>query len=59
MVAKGLSPGQRLLVIFVLTILVPALLLAVFGARALWQERHQAEQQLRGRLDDAVFGMSA
>ena len=54
MVAKGLSPGQRLLFIFIATIFVPGLLLALFGARALWQERQFAEQQIQGKLDDAA-----
>ena len=54
MVAKGLSPGQRLLFIFIATIFVPGLLLAIFGARALWQERQLAEQQLQTKLGDAA-----
>jgi signal transduction histidine kinase len=53
MIAKRLSPGQRLLLIFVASIFLPGLLLAVFGARALWQERQVAAQQLQARLDAA------
>jgi len=45
------SPAQKLLVVFILTIFAPGLLLAIFGARALWQERGVAESQLRERLD--------
>ena len=48
---KRVSPAQKLLVVFVLTIFAPGLLLAVFGARALWQERRMADRQLRDRLD--------
>lgn len=54
MLVKRLSPGQRLLFIFIGTIVVPGLLLAVFGLRALWQERQQAEQHLQARLNDAA-----
>jgi hypothetical protein len=58
MAAKRLSPGQKLLVTFILTIFAPGLLLALFGARALWQERQLADQQLRDRLDrDADVAM--
>jgi signal transduction histidine kinase len=53
MVAKGLSPGQRLLFIFIATIFAPGLLLAVFGVRALWQEKQVATQQLQAKLKDA------
>jgi signal transduction histidine kinase len=51
MLGKPLPPAQKLLVVFALTIFVPGLLLAVFGARALWQERRGAEQRLQDRLD--------
>jgi hypothetical protein len=39
MAGHRFSPARKLLSIFVLTIFAPGLLLAVFGARALWQER--------------------
>jgi hypothetical protein len=51
MAGRRLSPAQKLLVIFILTIFAPGLLLAIFGARALWQERRMEESQLRDRLD--------
>lgn len=51
MAGKRLSQAQKLLVVFVLTIFGPGLLLALFGARALWQEKRKAEEQLRDRLD--------
>ena len=51
MPAKRFLQGQSLLVAFILTILAPGLLLAVFGGRALWQERQTADRQLRDRLD--------
>src|SRR4030095_10972702 len=50
MAGKRLSPSQNLLAVFVLTIFAPGLLLAVFGTRALWQEKRTAEGQLRDRL---------
>jgi signal transduction histidine kinase len=46
--------GNRLLAIFCLTILLPGLVLAVFGVHALWQERRFASQQVRDRLDLAA-----
>jgi signal transduction histidine kinase len=54
MITKPLSPGQRLLCIFVVTIFVPGVLLAVFGANALWQQRRLAAQQLQTDLEDAA-----
>src|SRR5262245_9047503 len=48
---KRLSPAQKLLSVFLLTIFAPGLLLAVFGARALWQEQRMADRQLRDWLD--------
>src|SRR5207247_512200 len=51
MAGKRLSPAQKLLAVFVFTIFAPGLLLAVFGARALWQEKRTADRQLRDRLD--------
>ena len=46
-----LRSGSNLLAVFGLTILLPGVLLAVFGARALFQERRLANQQIRERLD--------
>ncbi len=46
-----LRPGLGLLLVFVLTILLPGVLLAVFGLRTLWQERRLAEQQIREQLE--------
>jgi len=43
-----------LLLIFIATIFVPGLLLAIFGVQALWQQREFAAQQLQSRLDDAA-----
>jgi len=40
--------------VFGLTILLPGLLLTVFGVRALVQERRFAQQQIRERLDTAA-----
>jgi hypothetical protein len=39
---------------FILTILVPGFLLAIFGVRALLQERRLAEQQLHNRLEHSA-----
>jgi signal transduction histidine kinase len=52
--ATRVSSAQKLLAIFILTIFIPGLLLAVVGARALWQERRLADRQLRDRLDHAA-----
>src|SRR5262245_33161560 len=51
MLRNRLSPGQRLLVVYALTIFGPGLLLAIFGARALWQEKQSAGRQLQSQLD--------
>jgi signal transduction histidine kinase len=51
MLRNHLSPGQRLLVVYALTIFGPGLLLAIFGARALWQEKQSAGRQLQSQLD--------
>jgi signal transduction histidine kinase len=51
MVGSRLSPAHKLLLVFVLTVFAPGSLLAVFGARALWQERRTAEGELRARLE--------
>ena len=51
-------PSRGLLVLFVLTLLLPGTALAVFGARALIQERQLADQEIRQRLEsvaDNVF----
>ena len=49
-----LRPGHGLLIVFGLTILLPGMLLAFFGLRALRQERRLADQQIRERLDRAA-----
>lgn len=46
-----LRSGSGLPAVFGLTILLPGLLLTVFGVRALVQERRFAQQQIRERLD--------
>jgi signal transduction histidine kinase len=46
--------GRRLLALFALTILLPALLLAALGVRAIRQERRLAEQQAREALERAA-----
>jgi len=46
-----LRPGHRLPAIFVVGILLPGVVLAVFSARALVQERRLADQQIRERLE--------
>lgn len=48
-----LRPGRDLLLVFTFTILLPGILLAVFGVRALRQERRLLDQQIRERLDRA------
>ena len=50
MLRNRLSPGQRLLVVYALTIFGPGLLLAIFGARALWQEKQSAGRQLQSQV---------
>lgn len=49
-----LRPGQRLPAVFVVGILLPGLILAVFSISALVQERRLADQQIRERLDRAA-----
>ncbi len=49
-----LRPGRDLVVVFALTILLPGVLLAVFGVRALRQEGRLANQQIRERLELAA-----
>jgi signal transduction histidine kinase len=51
MPARPFAPARRLLAVFVCTIFVPGVLLATFGARALWQEARGANRELRDRLD--------
>jgi len=46
-----LRPGHRLPALFVVGILLPGIVLAVFSARALVQERQLANQQIRARLE--------
>src|SRR5262245_57316808 len=54
MLRNRLSPGQRLLVVYALTIFGPGLLLAIFGARALWEEKQSAGRKLQSQLDHAA-----
>jgi signal transduction histidine kinase len=49
-------PARSLLALFSLTVVLPGVLLAVFGLRTLWQERQFADQQLRERLNGAADG---
>ena len=49
-----LRPRDRLPVLFVVGILLPGIVLVVFSARALVQERELAEQRVRERLDRAA-----
>lgn len=49
-------PARSLLALFSLTVVLPGVLLAVFGLRTLRQERQFADQQLRDRLDGAADG---
>ncbi|MCR4376236.1 MAG: sensor histidine kinase [Acidobacteria bacterium] len=44
-------PGRHLVLVFTLTILLPGLVLAIVGVRALIQERALAAQEMRERLD--------
>jgi signal transduction histidine kinase len=46
--------GRRLVALFGITILLPALLLAALGARTIRQERRIADQQLRERIERAA-----
>ena len=54
MLAGHITPGQRLVGVFVFAVLVPGVVLSGFAARALWQERDLAQRQLRDRLDYAA-----
>ena len=49
----AIRPPHRLLLIFAFTILVPGILLAFFGLRALLQESRLVDQQIRERLQGA------
>src|SRR5713226_8632600 len=49
-----LRSGSDVLALFGLTILLPGVLLTVFGVRALVQERRFAQQQIRERLERAA-----
>jgi signal transduction histidine kinase/tetratricopeptide (TPR) repeat protein len=50
-------PGRHLVLVFTLTILLPGLVLAIVGIRALLQERALAGQEIRERLDrNAALG---
>jgi signal transduction histidine kinase/tetratricopeptide (TPR) repeat protein len=49
-----LQPGHRLLAIFVTCILLPGVVLAVLGLRALGQDRQLADQQIRESLEAAA-----
>ena len=46
-----LKPGHGLVALFLLTVLLPAALLAFLGFRAFRQERRLADQQVRDRLE--------
>ena len=50
----AMRPPHRLLLIFAATILVPGILLAFFGLRALLQESRLVDQQIRDRLRGAA-----
>ena len=50
----AIRPPHRLLLIFAATILVPGILLAFFGLRALLQESRLVDQQIRERLRGAT-----
>jgi signal transduction histidine kinase len=47
-------PGHALAALFVITVLLPGLLLAIFGIMALRQERSRADQEIQQRLDRAA-----
>ena len=49
-----LKPGHVLVALFLLTVLLPAALLAFLGFRAFRQERRLADQQVRDRLERAA-----
>jgi signal transduction histidine kinase len=52
-----MRPTQRLVGIFIITILAPSLILGFFAVKALRQERELADQQLRERLTLAAEGI--
>ncbi len=47
-------PGHTLTALFAISVLLPGLLLAVFGFRALRQERSRADREIRERMDRAA-----
>ena len=49
-----LHTGRGLIALFTVTMFLPGILLAVFGVRALYQERRLADQQIRERLERAT-----
>src|SRR5262245_43814968 len=51
---RPMRATQRLAGIFIITILVPGLILGFFGLRALRQEKGLADQQIRERLTAAA-----
>src|SRR5262245_44556202 len=51
---RRMPATQRLVGIFIISILAPGLILAFFGLRALRQERGLADQQIRYRLASAA-----
>src|SRR4051794_21743491 len=48
---RPMQAAQRLIGIFIITILAPGLILGFFGLRALRQERSLSNQQIRERLN--------
>jgi signal transduction histidine kinase len=48
------QPGHFLTALFALSVLLPGLLLAIFGFRALRQERSRADQEIHERMDRAA-----
>jgi len=46
--------GSGLAILFIVTVLFPALLLAIFALRALQQERNRADQQIDERMERAA-----
>src|SRR5215471_11704924 len=51
---RPMRASQRLVGIFIITILAPGLILGFFGLRALVQEKGLADQQIRERLAAAA-----
>jgi signal transduction histidine kinase len=49
-----LHPGKALAALFAITVVVPGLLLAIFGLQSIRQERRTAEQKIRDQLDSAA-----